>query len=123
LITVQFLGDFGSKPIYIFGGAGFAAIAARFLTLAYIVFDKIVFAKSLIESPLLLLSVMSFLVGVQFVVIGLVAELIVRVWHESQGKDPYRITTVAEASPAFPVAAGAVHEAERPADEGGWTLS
>ena len=94
LITVQFLGDFGSKPIYIFGGAGFAAIAASFLTLAYIVFDKIVFAKSLIESPLLLLSVMSFLVGVQFVVIGLVAELIVRVWHESQGKDPYRITTV-----------------------------
>jgi chromate transport protein ChrA len=67
--------------------------------------------------------VMSFLVGVQFVVIGLVAELIVRVWHESQGKDPYRITTVAEASPASPVAAGAVHEAERPADEGGWTLS
>lgn len=123
LITVQFLGDFGSKPIYIFGGAGFAAIAASFLTLAYIVFDKIVFAKSLIESPLLLLSVMSFLVGVQFVVIGLVAELIVRVWHESQGKDPYRITTVAEASPASPVAAGAVHEAERPADERGWTLS
>ena len=94
LMTVQFLGDFGSKPIYIFGGAGFAAIMASFVTLAYIVFDKLVFAKSLIESPLLLLSVMSFLVGVQFVVIGLVAELIVRVWHESQGKDPYRITTV-----------------------------
>lgn len=94
LMTVQFLGDFGSKPIYIFGGAGFAAIIASFFTLAYIVFDKLVFAKSLIESPLLLLSVMSFLVGVQFVVIGLVAELIVRVWHESQGKDPYRITTV-----------------------------
>lgn len=107
LMTVQFLGDFGSKPIYIFGGAGFAAIAASFITLAYIVFDKVVFAKSLIESPLLLLSVMSFLVGVQFVVIGLVAELIVRVWHESQGKDPYRITTVVEASsPHSPVATG-----------------
>ena len=100
LMTVQFLGDFGSKPIYIFGGAGFASILASFVTLSYIIFDKIVFAKSLIESPLLLLSVMSFLVGVQFVVIGLVAELIVRVWHESQGKDPYRITTVHQASPA-----------------------
>jgi glycosyltransferase involved in cell wall biosynthesis len=99
LMTVQFLGDFGSKPIYIFGGAGFASIIASFITLAYIIFEKVAFAKSLIESPLLLLSVMGFLVGVQFVVIGLVAELIVRVWHESQGKDPYRITTVHDASP------------------------
>jgi glycosyltransferase involved in cell wall biosynthesis len=106
LITVQFLGDFGSKPIYIFGGAGAASIAAALLTLAYIVFDKVVFAKSLIESPLLLLSVMSFLVGVQFVVIGLVAELIVRVWHESQGKDPYRITTVVETTTPSPVVSG-----------------
>lgn len=96
LMTVQFLGDFGSKPIYIFGSAGFAAVLASFVTLAYIVIDKIVFAKSLIESPLLLLSVMSFLLGVQFIVIGLVAELIVRVWHESQGKDPYRIVQIHE---------------------------
>ncbi len=106
LLTVQFLGDFGSKPIYILGGAGLASVAISGITLAYIVFDKVVFAKSLIESPLLLLSVMSFLVGVQFVVIGLVAELIVRVWHESQGKDPYRITTIHEQDVvALPVSA------------------
>lgn len=94
LMTVQFLGDFGSKPIYVFGGGGLACFATSLAVLAYIVFDKVFFAKSLIESPLLLLSAMIFLIGVQFVVIGLVAELIVRVWHESQGKDPYRITAI-----------------------------
>jgi hypothetical protein len=58
------------------------------------VIDKILFGKSLIESPLLLLSVMFTLVGIQFLVIGLLAELIVRVWHESQGKLPYKITRI-----------------------------
>lgn len=94
LMTVQFLGFFGSKPIYIFGGAGLACMVVSVLTLIYIVIDKILFGKSLIESPLLLLSVMFTLVGIQFLVIGLLAELIVRVWHESQGKLPYKIIRI-----------------------------
>jgi len=54
----------------------------------------------LIESPLLLLSVMFTLVGIQFLVIGLLAELIVRVWHESQGKLPYKITRIVSSGQA-----------------------
>jgi glycosyltransferase involved in cell wall biosynthesis len=94
LLTVKFLGSYGTKPIYLFGGAGFLMIVGSLLVLGYIVVRKLLFTEYLIESPLLLMSVMLFILGFQSVLMGLTTELLVRTYHESQDKPTYSVRWV-----------------------------
>ena len=94
LLTVKFLSSYGTKPIYLFGGAGFLMIGGSLLMLGYIVARKLLFAESLIESPLLLMSAMLFILGSQSVLMGLTTELLVRTYHESQSKPTYSVRRV-----------------------------
>jgi len=94
LFTVKFLSSYAKKPIYLFGGAGFAMIALSFLDLMYIVIRKLAFNESLVRSPLLLMSAMFFILGFQSILMGLIAELLVRTYHESQDKPTYTIRRV-----------------------------
>jgi len=61
------------------------------LLVAYLVAMKLMTGASLIESPLLLMSAMFVILGVQSVFLGLIAELLMRTYHESQDKPPYRL--------------------------------
>ncbi len=94
LLTVKFLGSYGTKPIYVFGGGGALSIVASFLILAWLVYEKLSLGRALIQSPLLLLSTLLFLVGVQLLALGLLAELIIRTWYESQDKKIYVVRDV-----------------------------
>jgi glycosyltransferase involved in cell wall biosynthesis len=89
LITIKFLGSFSTKPMYLFGGLGFVSFAAGALLAAATLYQKFVYDVKAHRNPLLLLSVFVFIVGVQFILFGLVAELIIRTYHESQGKPTY----------------------------------
>jgi glycosyltransferase involved in cell wall biosynthesis len=94
LFTVKFLVSYANKPIYLFGGTGLGLILSSFLLLAYLVARRLAFDEHMIRSPLLLLSVMVFILGFQSILMGLIAEILVRTYHESQAKPTYSIRRV-----------------------------
>jgi glycosyltransferase involved in cell wall biosynthesis len=105
LFTVKFLLSYANKPIYLFGGTGAFMIAASLVLLAYLVFMRIVYNQHMIREPLLLMSMMLFILGFQSMLLGLIAELLNRTYHESQNKPTYTVRKVinTQALPAIPV--------------------
>jgi glycosyltransferase involved in cell wall biosynthesis len=89
LLTVKMLGSYSTKPMYFFGGVGLIACAAGFFFALYTLSEKYFKGVKAHNNPLLLLAVFLFLLGVQFILMGLVAELVIRTWFESQDKPPY----------------------------------
>lgn len=89
LLVVKFLQRYLSKPIYIIGGFGLMCIAAGAMSFFYATYLKIFEGISYIQTPLLLLTVMAVLMGFLSVLIGLVCEILVRTYYESQNKKPY----------------------------------
>jgi glycosyltransferase involved in cell wall biosynthesis len=98
LTTVKFLGTFSTKPIYVFGGAGLGLLALSLLTGLAMVWQKYTLGVSMIQTPLLLLSAMLFLMGFQSLLMGLLSELLMRTYFESQGKRPYLVRQVLNGS-------------------------
>lgn len=95
LFTVKFLLDYSSKPIYLFGGAGLALMLLGFADLLYL-FIRRFWGIPAATSPLLLVGVMFAIMGFQSILMGLIAELLVRTYHESQSKPTYRIRAILE---------------------------
>ena len=91
LLVVVFLRNFFAKPIYLFGGCGIAAIILSFITIGLALVMRIFFGVSLILTPLPLLSALLFLVGMMSILMGLVAEMMVRTYYESQGARAYLV--------------------------------
>lgn len=91
LFTVKFLNTYSSKPIYLFGGLGVLLILAAVLVLLVLIGLRIFAGEHMIRSPLLILSVMLVILGFQSIMQGLIAELLVRTYHESQNKLTYTV--------------------------------
>jgi glycosyltransferase involved in cell wall biosynthesis len=91
LFTVKFLASYGTRPAHLFGLLGLSLGAVGTAVLVYLAVLKIFFDEALGGRPLLLLGALLFLTGVTLVCFGLIGELLVRVWHESQGKSIYAI--------------------------------
>jgi glycosyltransferase involved in cell wall biosynthesis len=89
LFTVKFLISYGTRPAHLFGLMGLASGALGLGLLVYLSVLKVVFDEAIGGRPLLLLGALLFLTGVVLVCFGLIGELLVRVWHESQGKPIY----------------------------------
>ena len=89
LFTVKFLISYGTRPAHLFGLMGLACGALGFGVLAYLSVLKVGFGEAIGGRPLLLLGALLFLTGVVLVCFGLIGELLVRIWHESQGKPIY----------------------------------
>lgn len=94
LITVKMLGSYSTKPMYFFGGLGLTSCAVGFVFGLLTLFDKYFNAVKAHRNPLLLLAVFLFILGVQFILMGLVAELVIRTYFESQGKTPYIVREI-----------------------------
>jgi len=94
LFTVKFLISYANKPIYIFGGAGGGLIFISFIMLGVLVQRRIVYDEHLIRSPLLQMTTMFFILGFQSILLGLIAELLARTYHESQAKPTYSVRSV-----------------------------
>ncbi len=100
LLTVKFLGDYLTKPIYFFGKLTLAAVAVSFLSLFVAIAQKFGYLTGhgepirLNNNILVMFAVMTFLMGVMFVMIGIISELLVRIYHESQDRRPYKIRNV-----------------------------
>ncbi len=91
LLTVRFLLSYSTRPIQIFGLMGLLAFAGGMLIGLYLTFMKVVYGTDLAERPLLLLAILLVMVGVQLITMGLLGEMVVRTYHESQGKPIYTI--------------------------------
>jgi hypothetical protein len=91
LITVKFLGSYSTKPIYIFGGLGGVCLLASVLSGLSVVYMKLANGFSMNRNPLLVLTALLVTTAVQFIVMGLLAELQVRTYHESQNRPTYVI--------------------------------
>lgn len=89
LITIKFLGSYSTKPMYLFGGLGFFAFLGGGFLSAVTLYQKFFEGVKAHRNPVLLISIFFFMVGIQFILFGLVAELIVRTYHESQSKPTY----------------------------------
>lgn len=98
LMTVKFLGSFSTKPIYAFGGLGLFTALLAFLFAWIVVYQKIEHKTDMSGNPLLLLSAVLVITTVQFILMGLIAELLVRTYHESQNRPTYVIREVLESS-------------------------
>ncbi len=91
LLTVRFLLSYSTRPIQIFGLMGLFSLAMGMVIGVYLTAMKFVYQEKLMDRPLLLLAILLVMIGVQFVTMGLLAELIVRTYHESQHKPIYTV--------------------------------
>jgi glycosyltransferase involved in cell wall biosynthesis len=96
LFTVKFLTSYASKPIYLFGGTGLGLMAISFFTLLFLFIRR--FATqgrvSPFASPLFPIAIMVAILGFQSILMGLIAELLARTYHESQNKPVYTIREI-----------------------------
>ena len=91
LFTVKFMGDFITKPIYVFGGLSIGLLCASAVMAAFTLYKKFyghVFVK---DQPLFLVAIFFALVGVQLAFMGLMAEILVRTYYRSTRRPAYRI--------------------------------
>jgi glycosyltransferase involved in cell wall biosynthesis len=91
LIVVKFLASYFTKPIYIFGGFAFLSWLGAVGAFLWALYYKLSGQKSFVQTPLPLVSVMFTLVGALSLLMGLLAELVIRTYYESQDKRPYLV--------------------------------
>ena len=91
LFTVKFLLSYSAKPIYLFGGTGITLVGVSALLLLFLFIRRVFWNGSVLLSPLFQMSAMFFILGFQSVLMGLIAELQVRTYHESQHKPTYTV--------------------------------
>lgn len=91
LFTVKFLVSYSSKPIYLFGGAGLVLIFGSSAMLLYLGVRRVLISTSVLRSPIFPLAIMLLIMGFQSVLMGLIAELLVRTYYESQRKPTYSV--------------------------------
>lgn len=94
LLLVMFLDRYITKPIYVFGGIGLSCIAGSFGLLVLVIYLRLFMHVPMISTPLPLLSAIVGLVGVTSILLGLVAEIVVRTYFESQDRQPYVIREI-----------------------------
>jgi glycosyltransferase involved in cell wall biosynthesis len=91
LMVVKFLASYANKPIYVFGGIGLLSVAFAFVAGLWALYLKLFEDMSFISTPLPLLVVLAFITGVISILMGLIAEIIMRTYYESQGKQVYLV--------------------------------
>jgi glycosyltransferase involved in cell wall biosynthesis len=102
LITVRFMQQYLTRPMQVFGLAGFISSFIGVAICAWLAFEKLWFGKELGGRPLLLLGVLLIVVGVQLLSLGLVADVVSRTYHESQDKRPYYVRETIQGSGFIP---------------------
>ena len=94
LMTVKFFLGYSTRPLHMFGAFGFLTGGLGSVIMAMLLAERIVFDQPIGNRPLLTISVMFILIGLQFICFGLLAEILVRTYHESQDKKIYTVRDV-----------------------------
>jgi hypothetical protein len=96
LMTVKFLLGYSTSPLRLFGFLGILSLLSGFIIAAYLSSLKLFFGYSLAGRPLLLMAVLLIIFGVQLGTMGLLGELVIRSYYESQNKPTYMIREILE---------------------------
>ncbi|WP_017314642.1 glycosyltransferase family 2 protein [Mastigocladopsis repens] len=94
LLTILFMKKFLTRPMHVFGLWGLISMASGVAIGIYLTFVKLAFHQDIGDRPLLILAVLLLVTGVQLFCFGLLAELLMRTYHESQGRPIYRVREV-----------------------------
>ena len=94
IITVKFVSSYGTKPAYVFGSFGLGSMVLGVLALALTAYQKLFFGVFVHRNPIFLIAIFLGFLGVQFILMGLLAELQVRTYFESQDKPIYEIKNI-----------------------------
>lgn len=94
LITVKFLLSFSTKPIQLFGGWGFLLLFFASISGLAVILMKILQNKDMTGNPLLYLTILFFVIGLQFIMMGLLGEIMARIYHESRKHPTYIIKEI-----------------------------
>ncbi|MEK9155699.1 MAG: glycosyltransferase family 2 protein [Patescibacteria group bacterium] len=94
LLVIRFLHSYMSRPVHFFGKYGFCAFAVGSGFEFWAVILKVVDGRSFIATPLPVVGAMFLIVGAQLVLTGILAELLMRTYYESQGKQPYVVRAI-----------------------------
>jgi glycosyltransferase involved in cell wall biosynthesis len=95
LLTVRFLLRYLARPMQLFGLLGLISLAIGLTALGVLVVGKLVTGTGIAERPLLVLSVLLIILGVQFISMGLLGELLTRIYHEVGHRPPYAVRRTA----------------------------
>jgi glycosyltransferase involved in cell wall biosynthesis len=91
LLLLKFLEKYMNRPMHFFAYAGFWSLLVSFIAIGLAIYMRFALHTSLIQTPLPTFSAMFFIVAMQFFLMGIVAEMLMRTYYESQGKRPYTI--------------------------------
>jgi glycosyltransferase involved in cell wall biosynthesis len=94
LLTVKFLVSYANKPLYLFGGAGLILIVPSLVALLFLFVRRIWLQIPVLTSPIFQMSTMFMILGFQSILMGFIAELLARTYHESQHKPTYTVRRV-----------------------------
>ena len=94
LLTVKFLSSYSTRPAHVFGPIGVISGLIGFALALYLSVQKLVYSMEIGNRPLLLLAVLLIFIGIQFVTMGLLGEMLARTYHESQDRPVYVIGEV-----------------------------
>ena len=94
LIVVKFLDRYFTKPIYVFGGFGILALVMSVVFVGLALYWKFAEGISMIRTPMPVLAGMTFLVGVISILMGLLAEILVRIYFETQQRPAYSVRSI-----------------------------
>ena len=92
LITIWFMQGYQTKPLYLFGGIGSAMVGFGGVTWLWVLYDKYLNEVWVHKNPLFIIGIVLFVIGIQFIALGLLAELIIRTYFESQDRRPYNVS-------------------------------
>lgn len=96
LLTVKFLLSYSTRPLQMFGLFGLAGLLAGGALGLWLTYERLVLRHGIANRPLLLLAVLLVVIGIQFITLGLLAEIMVRAYHESSAKKIYHIKETVE---------------------------
>ena len=108
LIVVKFLATYSQKPMYVFGAFGVASLTLSVLSGLWALYLKLFENTTFVQTPLPLVLVMTAIMGFMCILMGLLAELLTRTYHESQDKPVYLVKETRNVEPAL-VSGGPVH--------------
>ena len=94
LFTVKFMISYANKPIYLFGGAGLFLVLISSLMLLFLMIRRLWLGTSVLNSPIFQMSTMFVVLGFLSILMGLIAELLARTYHESQAKPTYTLRKI-----------------------------
>ncbi len=98
LITVIFMSGFATKPLYAFGSLGGYSLLGGTISFSVVAY-RVLILKNPEATPMIFLTVVFVLAGLQFIMMGLLAELAIRIYHEAQAKPTYRIKSLCNLEP------------------------